>query len=344
MEEGKLIMGLDLEREKAESNVDVIFPDGFGYGEGGISVQKQLDTKELSQESLDQAVDIVLHDPEVFVNTDADANDDGCGDGRITKAIYRVLNPITREVQRFSKSLRRAKLFGRGLVTASSMWRAVDTSSENKTLRGDRVFVATLLKQKDIHHGAHTAAGNTQGENCGCGAIDNYALITRNAVKYKSQILKTLDTLYGGAYADNVEAVESVYDTYVSLTTDYFAGTSGKETMEMIESEGAVVKELEGGHKEDMVIINDVDGTTFDQDALRRKLTERGLSPDIQAFVVDAWRGRMYADFISDYASAHGHNKDSAYKLAYADFLIRTLAVSATLTAGDQVVVYRSAA
>lgn len=35
-------------------------------------------------------------------------------------------------------------------------------------------------------------------------------------------------------------------------------------------------------------------------------------------------------------------DRDEAYKRAFADFLIRTLAVSATLTQGDQPVIHRA--
>lgn len=336
-------MGDVLEREKTESKVDVILADGFGYGEGVISVENQIKSGELTRGSLSAAVEIVTHDPEVFVRVDTEANDDGCGDGRATSLIYRLLNPVTGVIERYKKSLRRAKIFGGGLVVASSMWRAVEGADDNKTLQGDREFLAGLLKQYNINHGAHTAAGHRDGTSCGCGAIDNYEAISRNATKYREHITGTLRAVYGDGCEENAAAIESVFATYSHLSESYFAGTDGAQTMRFIESQGAVIKELEGAHKEDMVIMNDVEGTTVDQELLRKKLVERGLSPETQAFVVDIWRGRMYADFIADRTAELGRDREESFKLAYADFLIRTLAVSATLTAGDQPVILRSA-
>ncbi len=334
-------MGSTLEFDDVKTRVELIFPIGFGYGEGSISVKKQLKNGELSRASLDMAIDIVLNDTEVFVDVDAEANDDGCGDGRITSGVYRVLDPLTRKIERYNKSLRRSKLFGGGLILAASMWRAIEGPNEDRSLEGDRIYIAALLKKHGIHFGAHSAIGQN-GVDCGCGAIDNYELISHNTMKYKEQILNTCKSLYSDEFDNNMDALNHVFDTYECLSGTYFVGTSGKDTMTFIEAQGAVVKELTGEHKEDMVVINDVIGTTFDQEALRHKLSQKGLSSDIQAFVVDVWRGRMYADFIADRASEQGHNRLDAFKLAYADFLIRTLAVSATLSAGDQAVILRS--
>jgi hypothetical protein len=329
------------ERQKEqEYKVELIAPNGLGFGEGGISVQTQIENGELHRESLEAAIEIVTHDEEVYVQVDDEANDDGCGDGRETSRIYKLLDPLTNETQEFKRSLRRAKLFGGGLIAASSMWRAVDGDPKAKTLHGDRAFIQAELKKRGVSYGAHTD-DHAEGENCGCGAIDKYDVISSNVLKYKNNILDTLQALYGSAFEDNADAISSVYSVYEQLGEEYFNGLTGKSTMSDIEKDGAVVKQLRGKHMEDMVVLNDVEGTTLDQEKLREKLVAKGLSPNIQAFAVDAWRGRMYADVVADIADENGHDRDEAYKIAYADFLIRTLAVSGTLTKGDQPVVLR---
>ena len=115
--------------------------------------------------------------------------------------------------------------------------------------------------------------------------------------------------------------------------------------MDFMLENGAVVKELRGGHMEDFIIVNDVEGTTFDQRKLAEKLKEAGVAEEVQAFVVDTWRGRMYAEKVADIAEKYptevGTDKETVRAQAYADFLIRTLAVSATLTKGDLPVIGR---
>ena len=115
--------------------------------------------------------------------------------------------------------------------------------------------------------------------------------------------------------------------------------------MDFMLENGAVVKELKGGHMEDFIIVNDVEGTTFDQRELAKKLEEAGVAEEVQAFVIDTWRGRMYAEKVADIAEKYpteaGTDKETVCAQAYADFLIRTLAVSATLTAGDLPVIGR---
>lgn len=128
-----------------EYNVTVIAPNGLGYGDvqNGISVQRQIDSGELQHESLVQAIEIITNDPTVFVAVDTEANDDGCGDGRPVRRVYKLIDSATGAVKEFSRSLRRAKLFGGGLVAASSMWRAVEGKSlRGQTLKGDREFIA----------------------------------------------------------------------------------------------------------------------------------------------------------------------------------------------------------
>lgn len=331
------------EYERRESTqVLCLAPEGLGYGEGTISVAAQLESGELSTEALRVGGEIIMNDPDVFVPVDEDANDDGCGDGRPTSKVFRLIDTASgKEKEFFNKSRRRAKVFGGGLVAASSMWRSVaGEPNSGETVLGDRAFIARELRARGIVFGAHTD-NHAEGEACGCGAIDKYPAITRNAVTYKAQIKGVLQSLYGEAeFARNETVVEKVFARYEALGEEegYFSNASGKQSMKLLLEEGAIIKELEDKHLEDFIVVNDVEGTTFDQRVFDRKMKEQGVEGTAQAFVVDTWRGRMYADAVADIASEHLDIEDteSIRQEAYADFLIRTLAVAGTLTKNDQ--------
>lgn len=330
-----------------ESEIQILAPNGLGFGEGTISTEAQITRGELSREAINVGLEIITNHPEVFVKVDADAHDDGCGDGRPAAKVFRLIDGATGKVtEYFKKSRRRAKVFGGGLIAASSMWRTISGNPQNgETVLGDRTFIAEKLKERGIEFGAHTDS-HAKDEICGCGAIDKYPLITANAVKYKENIVGVLKALYGETYQDNEDAITTAFKTYGSLSQQegYFSNASGRATMDLILGEGAIVKELDKDHLEDFIVVNDVEGTTFDQRTLDRLLKERGISEEAQAFVVDTWRGRMYADAVADIAAENLTDADmqQVRKIAYADFLIRTLAVSATLTQNDLPVVGRT--
>lgn len=328
-----------LEREQTHEVV-CLAENGLGFGEGTISVEQRINNGEISQNELQVGADIIANDPEVFSATDIDAVDDGCGDGRQAARIFRIIDEKTGEMEEFNKSRRRAKLFGGGLVVASSMWRAISGPTHHQeTVLGDRQFIAGKLSELNIKYGAHTD-NHAKGEACGCGAIDKYPEITKNALKYRANIEATLQALYGESYEENIPAIESVFATYQAISGDetYFSNAAGTTTMDFIQQDGAVVKELADQHLEAYVVLNDIEGTTFDQRKFDTKLKNAGVESEPQAFVVDIWRGRMYADAAARIAVENIPNIDfeEARKKAYADFLIRTLAVSSTLTAGDQ--------
>lgn len=223
------------------------------------------------------------------------------------------------------------------------MWRAIKgVPANNQTVGQDRAFIAGELQKRNFSHGAHSD-DHAEGTNSGCGAIDNYPLITVNAVKYRHEITGILKSLYGDNFEDNKDAITAVFEIYESIAKDlnYFSDASGKESMQRILESGAVVKELSGHHVEETIIINDVKGTTLDQQYFTQEVknacVEEQKPQTIQAFSVDIWRGREIADVVADIACEQDSSldKDDVRKKAYADFLIRTLAVAGTLTAGD---------
>lgn len=327
--------------------VQKIAPDGLGFGEGGISVRRQMELGILTAAVPQRVDELLTNDPNTFKNVETD--DDGCGDGRPCVKIMRMEGEDTKGVVEYKKSLLRAKVFGGGLVVASSMWRAVNGSPKiGETLIQDRDFMIGELSARGFNHGAHTD-NHAEGDKCGCGAIDNYPVITANAVKYRSQITDTLKVIYGDEFDDNSAAIEEAFQVYDNLlrNNDYFSGANGKQAMEQIIESGATVKELFGHHVEETIIINEVEGTTLDQQYFTQKVEEvsKYKPKIIQAFTVDFWRGRQIARAVAEIKTQQSseHKFDHIYKVAMADFMIRTLAVAGTLTAGD-LPVYRRVA
>jgi hypothetical protein len=353
-EEGHFMGVQTTERKETlgvQTETIIIAENGLGFGDGGISVEAQLAQPEVSNltpEVLEVGTDIILHEPEVFAEVEED--DDGCGDGRPTAVIYQMVpvvpeHPESSELyqQQFNKSRRRAKLFGGGLVAASSMYRAVILGKYQlgQTVLGERKKTAALLKKANIRHGGHTD-NHAHGENCGCGAIDKFDQTFEKALKYRSEIKSVVQLYAGDNWNQEWEAdFNYVYDIYEDLQAnldEYTVDAAGVKTRELLEEEGAVIKRLADDHLEDFTILNDVEGTTFDQPKFDEILKQRGVEGAAQAFVVDVWRGRMYADFIAKTAQAeHGMDYNQSYRRALIDFLARsTSGVSATLTAGDQ--------
>lgn len=329
------------ESEQRIANVRLIAPNGLGFGEGGIGIREQIKQGILTESSLRVIHEHLTTDLEAFKKVDAD--DDGCGDGRPWQKIvkWETNEDGSRTAKYFGRSMLRAKVFGGGLVTAASMMRAISGAPNvSETLDTDRELMAKNLAEIGFHHGAHTD-NHAKGESCGCGAIDNYSAITANAIKYKNQINDVLKLLYGNDFTGNQAAIEHTFSTYEALSnsTSYFAGTNGRKSMDHILESGAVVKELYGHHIEETIVLNDIADTTLDQqhftESVKNKSEERPRV--IQAFSVDLWRGKQIAQAVAEIAHKEGMpwNPDETYKIAYADFNIRTLAVAATLTDGS---------
>ncbi|NCU29064.1 hypothetical protein EOM60_00435 [Candidatus Saccharibacteria bacterium] len=335
-----------IELESPPAVVELIAPYGLGFGEGKIGVRQRIEQGDLSAEVLSFVHELLTENPESFKSVNA--NGDGCGDGRWGTKLVRLL---ARAVGGYAPSSTdvptlRAKVFGGGLAVASSMWRSITGSpTDSQTVGKDRKFMIGKLKKRGFSHGAHTDS-HAEGGKCGCGAIDNYPLITSNVTNYRDKILETLGALYGDKFNDNQEAVAQALGVYGAIkdNKEYFADAGGKTFMEEILSTGAVVKQLEGDHAEVVIVLNDVPGTTLDQMFIANSVKERfGESQVAQAFSVDIWRGKEIADTAAKIALEEDANLDyeTVHKLAFADFLIRTLAVSATLTAGDLPVYWR---
>ncbi len=330
------------DRERPPTTVSLIAPEGLGFGEGGISVKSQIEQGILKPETPTHIYEFLTNDSRAF--KPIETQDDGCGDGRPWRKVVQKIRDENGEYSlRFSDTSKyRAKVFGGGLVTASSMWRAIQgTPSNSDTVGNDRTFMASKLAERNIIHGAHTD-DHAEGESCGCGAIDKYPAISENALKYREQITATLELLYGAEFEENQHHIDKAFAVYSDIvqSQNYFSDASGKLSMEVILDSGAVVKELSGHHIEETIVINDVEGTTLDQRLFTETIKNNSGKEKpriVQAFSVDIWRGKQLAKQVAEIATEHEASMDveAVEKLAYADFLIRTLAVAATLTAGD---------
>jgi hypothetical protein len=315
-------------------------PEGLGFGEGAISVASQLSHPEkfnLTTEAL-EAGEAIITSGTPFVAVEAD--DDGCGDGRPTEVIYQYDHVDDHDDERheFHRSLSRAKIFGGGLVAASSMLRSAAKGDvrPGETILGDRNETADLLEGA-LHYGGHTDT-HALDEKCGCGAIDAYPSITKNALVFKNQIMDILREVYGEQFPDKKAAIDAVFSNYETqiASTAYFEDAAGSKTMELMERHGSVIKQLADEHMEDFAVINFVTGTTFDQRRFDAEMKSQGVNGTVQVFVIDVWRAMQYADIIADIAAEkYDRRRTVAYDKAMADFWIRTLAVTATLTAGD---------
>lgn len=136
--------------------VELIAPEGLGFGEGGISVKEQIKKGILTPEAPRHIHDLLINDPDAFKPIEAE--DDGCGDGRPwNKVIQLITENDQKKINLYKTSLLRAKVFGGGLVVASSMWRAIKgIPANNQTVGQDRAFIAGELQKRNFSHGAHS--------------------------------------------------------------------------------------------------------------------------------------------------------------------------------------------
>ena len=317
------------ELQPAPYEVTCIAPHGVGYGEGTISADRATHAEyPVTSEQLQEAVAVLERHHDSYI-LPVEADDDGCGDGR----------PATRiidngEVAPDALSQRRAKIFGGGLQVAASMWRATQGAPVNgETVLGDRVFIGGQLERLGIHYGAHTDE-HAHGDNCGCGAIDKYTRSVEVTAEYRDAIAANVGLFIADAGSDR--GVDRAFATRDALIgSDYMQDAAGSKTMEYILHDGAIVKELGGGHLEAIALFNAEPGTTVDQAEVAALFREAGLPEGIQVFAVDTWRGDMYAHVVADIAAERGALRDDAFAAARADFYINQLAVAATLTQGD---------
>ena len=353
---------------------ELIVPDGLGFGEGNISKQKQLDNGETTHEMYEVAHDIIASG-ECMEPIPTKVDDDGCGDGRPTAQIYQ-LTPDN-EIREFQRSLLRPKLFGAGAIMMREMVRAVHgVVAAGDSAIADLKHGLAILRQenrernlqglKHIKTGAHTGA-HMHGDNCDCGAIAKSAQIIANGRKYNDQIDVYARALLGNHYDEAIAS--EVAQINEERNAEYMGAETSMDVIDEIKQEGAIIKHLEGDHKEDFVVINHQRGFTFNQAKFTQLLRERMVdaeihngrfsaddleaiqayadSIDMQVFSVDAWRMEDYAHVVADHmtrndAKDRGNIRErqttpayiEAFKKALYAGMRYTLATAATLTDG----------
>src|SRR3990167_4063872 len=186
--------------------------EGLGWGDGSISVEGRLSdpADPLTPEIL-QKVERKIDSDDILVPVDTDddgqpVEDDGCGDGRPVKRIFRGLKQLKR-------SLHRVKVFGGGATMTTAAEIGLGHASDNKL---GQVFsqAISILKRLDIHYGAHTDT-HAEGKDGGCGAIDKAPQIVEGAVKFEDNIRGAINLLNGDDFDENdLDAVFSNYSNY----------------------------------------------------------------------------------------------------------------------------------
>lgn len=215
-----------------------------------------------------------------------------------------------------------------------------------------RVPVEELLKRlgevitdAGLFCGAHTADHHGPG-GTGCGANDNFVKILQNASLLKAELRGSIEAIFGVVGLPFNEAIfDAVMSNWRSAAEDQvlFGESNGESRLDAIvdlqaeanESAGeflAETVELRGEHNEVAIVLNFIEGTTFDQTALRQKLTEEYPAVDAgalpQVFVVDVWR-------VVELAQVAGLDDEAREAALYAAVLYQ-LATAATLTDGSQ--------
>lgn len=282
--------------------------DGLGFGEGDISGKDDA-------EILDRG-DEAIRSNRILVPVDRDDDghiieDDGCGDGRSVKLIFRA-----REF--FKRSLNRAKVFG-GAVAMTAAGRIGTGRARGASVEKTFGDAMDMLDERSMDYGAHTDE-NASGENSGCGAIDNAPKIIRAAATYEQPIREVIGAL--GADISVLDEVYGNFHAYVDALADD-ERYSGRRVMGKIISAGKFVKQLAGKHHEKYIVLNSVRGYTVDQELVRRRTGGRA-----QVFAVDIWR-------LEDIAAGLHPDDPEAEAQTYLSELIYTLATSAVLTKGD---------
>lgn len=308
-ESAPALFDIDENYEMTQAELEVTrISDGLGFGEGEISGEGDPHALALADE--------VVRSDQILVPVSRDEHgriieDDGCGDGRGVKLIFRFK-------QFFRRSLNRAKVFG-GAVAMTAAGLIGIGHAEGYTVEETFNSAIETLDKREVEYGAHTDE-LANGENSGCGAIDNAPKIVRAAIKYEAQIRETIDAL--GADTSQLNAVYNNFRAFVGeLPED--EEYSGRRVMSSIVRAGKFIKQLAGRHHEKFILLNTVQGHTVNQE-LVRKITHG----KVQVFAVDIWR----LDDIA--AGLHPHDPVSESQ-TYLSELIYTLATSAVLTKGD---------
>ncbi len=311
-----------------EIQVECIAPEGLGYGHGSISVQDRLQNLEdLDQPTLATVQEIIESDRSMVP---VEANDDGCPDGRSTASII-----MGKDRQTIPGHKHRPKVFGGGATMATAALigsGAIDARKE--TLHDAFEYGIFRLEDAGLNFGGHSAVKTSEGKS-GCGAIDEAPNIVASIGKYKEEITGTIKALLDPTQ-DQAELngmLETAFEHFDSLRDaerdqqatieQYPVQYKGATVLSKFLARDKKIAELDGVHKEVAVVMNiDVEGMTFDQDAVRKSTNDTA-----QIFAIDVPRMREIAEGIFEY--------EPDQKRALVSMFIYSLSTAATLTKGD---------
>jgi hypothetical protein len=299
---------LELDMNRPDFSVALI-SNGLEFGHGPISGEDDPDVLQ----TVDEAI---RHNPRIIVplgrdNQGETVDDDGCGDGRRARLIFRLH-------ETYKRNLHRAKVFGGAVAMTAAAIIGVG-EAQGKTL--NEVFDAAVdtLIEKKINFGAHTSQ-DAASDKTGCGAIDQAPEAILAVVKYEEPIRRVISAL--GVEDGDLDKVYTNFRGYVADLASSPA-YNPKSVLERIIQAAKVIKELDGDHRERRIIFNNVRGYTVNQKLIRQ--VSRGRA---QVFAVDLWR-------LEDIAEGAFKGQPKQQQAALLGELVYTLAISAVLTKGD---------
>lgn len=237
--------------------------------------------------------------------------DDGCGDGR-------EVSLVSQSGKTLKTSLHRSKVFGGGVMMTVASRIGLGAGVRDDLISLFDEAIEQLDKHK-VDYGAHTDT-HANGDQSGCGAIDNAPTILSNIKKFHENISQTLIDLNLGFRPADIESVLKHFESFVSKVDN--GGYKSKTVVEAIADRGKVIKRLNGLHKELFVLLNMIPGTTADQSLIRAVTGGKA-----QLFDVDVWRLQTINDKL--------YEREPDRHIALLAQLVYTLGTAATLTKGD---------
>lgn len=256
-------------------------------------------------EEIESRLDALLGSPEPFLVDVAGAHPSGCIDGRP----FRV-PALDVPGRAFDAPPHRVRVAGATLATfvadllAAGVFRptAFTAWSEGEDARAGSCarewapawlsLLCSRMRERGLEVSSHTAE-RAQGQDCGCGAADSLASIFGLLAQERRAVNPLIDS-WGIDPGDlPAPALERAARFALSMPP-------GSEISAIISGYAqAPVPVAIGGHEEVCTLVNRVDGTTLDGEALSAALGG-------QAFVVDAWAFGAIADFLLEEADARG--------------------------------------
>lgn len=178
---------------------------------------------------------------------------------------------------------------GVALIDADALIVQEQTSASH----GDIVF-------KDLIENGYTVGGHcddhAEGKSAGCGACDKFGEI----ISYVATHIKELSTVAENLGVPVSEELQQTIARNAQNLIDAGYVSSGKEMVATIRSVAgdSQVQTLQGSHKEVLLVINTVDGTTLDRRTVAEQYGDR-----YQVFNLDTWALRNGIDAVSHTAS-----------------------------------------